>query len=129
MGTNLNYTYVNSKFEIRPGEFASLPSTSRHTLNAAVFYERNGLSLRLAAYYLSRNLWAVGGSGMTDVFSEARTSVDFGASYAISKTVSVFLSGKNLTNTPLKFAEGTADRPTQREFYGPTYQIGLNISL
>jgi len=129
LGTNLNYTFVDSKFEIRPGEFSSLPSTSRHTLNAAVFYERDGLNLRLATYYLSRNLWAVGAASGMDVFSEPRLSVDIGASYAISKTVSIFLNGKNLTNTPLRFSEGSANKPIQREFYGPTYQVGLNVAL
>jgi len=127
-GVGANYTYVSSRFEIRPGEFSTLPSTSRDTLNANVFYEQGPWNVRLGAYYLSRNLWAIGGNGIPDVFSEARTNVDFGSSYALDKHLAIYFNVKNLTNTPLKFAEGTADRTIQREYYGATYQVGLNLN-
>ncbi|MFZ6845230.1 TonB-dependent receptor [Undibacterium sp. RuTC16W] len=128
LGFGANYTYVNSRFEIRPGEFASMPSTSKQTANANLSYDRNGLNLRLGAYYVSRNLWAIGGSSASDNFSEARTSVDFGSSYAINDYTSIYFNAKNLTNTPLQFSEGASNRTIQREFYGATYQIGLNIN-
>lgn len=129
LGAGFNYTFVDSSFEIRPGETAMLPSTSRHTANASVFYERHGLNLRLGGYYLTRNLWAIGGDSATDVFSEPRFSLDFGSSYALTDTVSLYFNAKNLTNTALKFAEGSSDRTIQREFYGATYQLGLNLTL
>jgi TonB-dependent receptor len=129
LGAGINYTFVDSSFEIRPGETAMLPSTSRHTANASVFYERQGLNLRLGGYYLTRNLWAIGGDSSTDVFSEPRFSLDFGSSYALTDTVSLYFNAKNLTNTALKFAEGRSDRTIQREFYGATYQLGLNLTL
>jgi TonB-dependent receptor len=127
-GLGMNYTYVDSSFEIRPGEKAALPSTSKHTLNASAFYERDGLNLRLGLYYVARNLWAVGGSAATDVFSEPRLNLDFGASYALDKHLSLYLNAKNLNNNPLKFTEGSANRPIQREFYGATYQAGLQFN-
>jgi TonB-dependent receptor len=129
LGAGLNYTFADSQFEIRPGQHTALPSTSRHTANATLFYERHGLNLRIGAYYLSRNLWAIGGDRSTDVFSEPRVSLDFGGTYAINDVASFYLNAKNLTNTPLKFAEGRADRTTQREFYGPTYQFGVILNF
>lgn len=128
LGVGMNYTFVDSSFDIRAGDKSTLPSTSRNTLNASVFYENNGLNLRLAGYYLSRNLWAVGGDKSTDVFSEPRFSLDFGSSYGVTKAISVYFNAKNLTNTPLTFAEGSSNRVIQREFYGITYQLGLNLS-
>lgn len=128
LGASVNYTYVNSSAQIRPGQNSLLPSTSRDTANASLFYERKGLNLRLGAYYLSRNLFAIGGSGATDVYSEARTSMDFGSSYALGDNLSVYFNAKNLSDTPLKFAEGTSNRTIQREFYGATYQVGLNFN-
>jgi len=128
LGAGVNYTYVDSSFEIRPGESAALPSSSKHTANASVFYERDGLNLRLGAYYVARNLWAVGGSAATDVFSEPRVNLDFGASYAFDKQLSLYVNAKNLNNNPLKFTEGTSNRPIQREFYGTTYQAGLQFN-
>ncbi len=128
LGASANYTLVSSRFEIRPGETSTLPSTSRNTINAALFYEMGAWNLRLGMYTLSRNLWAIGASAALDVYSERRTSFDFGGSYAFNKHVSLYLNAKNLSDTPLKFAEGTANRTIQREFYGPTYQAGVNFT-
>jgi hypothetical protein len=37
----------------------------------------------------------------------------------------LYLNGKNLTNTPLKYTEGQPGRPIQRETYGQTWQFGV----
>lgn len=127
LGLGFNYTYVDSRFEIRPGQFSSLPSTSRHTANADISYERGGLTMQLAGYYVSRNLIAIGGNGTPDVFSDSRFSLDFGSTYALDKQASLYFNVKNLTNTPLKFSEGTTDRTVQRELYGRTIQVGATV--
>ena len=131
LGVGINWTYVDSKFEIRPGEFSLLPSTSKNTANASISYEKYGLTARVGYYYTSRNLWAISGDTTVspDVFSEARSYVDFGSSYAFDKHLSIYLNAKNLTNTPLKFSEGPSDRPIQREFYGRTYQAGVRFDF
>ena len=127
LGLGANYTFVDSEFAIRPGAKSTLPSTSKHTLNAFIDYEHGGVNLRLAGYLLSRNLWAIGGAAGSDLYSERRFSLDFGSSYAINKQVSVYLNAKNLTNTALTFTEGSSNRVTQREFYGQTYQLGADL--
>jgi TonB-dependent receptor len=127
LGTAFNYTYVDSTIQIRPGENGMLPSTSKNSWNAEVFWERNGLTLTLAANYQGRSLAGIGSNASTDIYSEARTSLDFGASYQVAKNYSIFASAKNLTNTPLKYSEGTSDRLIQREYYGPTFEVGANI--
>jgi hypothetical protein len=43
-GAGGNIAYVDSRFMIRPGEHATLPSSSRTTWNAALFYEKYGLT-------------------------------------------------------------------------------------
>ena len=128
LGTSVNWTYVDSSAQFRSGLSQSLPSSSRNTANFQLFYERDGLDVRAGAYYVSRNLFGFGGSTSTDVYSEARTTVDLGASYAFTKNLSVYGNAKNLTNTPLKFTEGAPERPIQREFYGQTYQVGLQLN-
>ncbi|HEX7916858.1 TonB-dependent receptor [Rudaea sp.] len=127
LGLGFNWTWVDSNFDIRPGESQPLPSTSKNTVNATAFYERDGLALRLGYYYISRNLFGIGGSAATDVYSEPRTSLDFGSSYSFTKNLSVYFNAKNLSNTKLKFTEGTSNRPIQREFYGRTYQLGVSF--
>ncbi|MDB5776534.1 MAG: TonB-dependent receptor [Herbaspirillum sp.] len=129
LGTSFNWTYVDSSVMIRPGETTKLPSTSRNSYNAAVFWERGGLDLRLATYYTSRNLLGVGATGSQDIYSEARFSADFGASYQVAKNYGLFLTVKNLTNTPMKFTEGTSDRVIQRETYGKTVEAGATFNF
>jgi TonB-dependent receptor len=127
IGVSANYTYVDSQFEIRPGEHSPLPSTSKNTWNAAIFYEKGPVGLRLAAYSTSADLFTVGGDRTSDVFNATRTSMDFGANYKVDPHWVVYFNAKNLLNTPHAFYEGTPDRPIQREFYGQTYQFGARF--
>lgn len=130
LGVSANWTWVQSRFEIRPGEISVLPSTSRNTFNAELLYDWNPINLTLGAYYTSRNIFGVGSSTATDVWTQQRLSVDFGSQYRISDAFSVYFNAKNLTNTALKITEGPADnRVIQREFYGMTLQAGVNIKL
>jgi TonB-dependent receptor len=129
-GLGANYTYVDSSGEIRPGDHSQLPSTSRNTGNFMMFYDLGGFSANLGAYYVSKNIFGVGSSSATDVWSQPRFSLDLGATYAFDDQWSVFFNAKNLTNTRLKFTEGpNADRPIQREFYGQTYIAGVRFKL
>ncbi len=137
LGVNSNFTYVDSRIEIHPGIYSLLPSTSRDTANLALTYDYRGLHLDLGAYYESKNIFTVGSTIYTlpngtpvygDQWSDARTSLDFGASYAINDTVSFYFGAKNLTNTKLRFTETAAfDRPIQREFYDQTFTAGVRL--
>jgi TonB-dependent receptor len=141
LGVNTNYTYVDSRIEIHPGVYSLLPSTSRNTANFALTYDYSGLRLDLGAYYESKNIFTVGGPLYTnadgtpanvyaDQYSSARTSLDFGASYAFNDTFSVYFGAKDLTNTKLRFTETAANnRPIQREFYDQTFTAGVRIHL
>jgi TonB-dependent receptor len=131
-GFSANATVVDSRAEVHPGIFGLMPSTSRLTWNAALFYDRAPLELRLAADYVGQNLFAFGGvsSNDTDVYSRARLTLDFGGSYAFSHHASVYLEGKNLLNTPLEFTEGPGNfRPIQREFYDATVLAGVRFKF
>lgn len=127
LGMGFNWTYVKSSFDIRPGESSSLPSSSKNTANATIFYEHNGVNLRLAEYYVSSDLFAIVGSGV-DVYNAARLSMDFGGTVDLNKNLALYFNAKNLLNTPHTFYEGQAHRIIQREFYGKTFQIGLNFN-
>jgi outer membrane receptor protein involved in Fe transport len=130
LGVSVNWTWVQSSYDIRPGESSVLPSTSKNTGNAELLYDWAPMSLTLGAYYISRNIFAIGNSAATDVWSQERLSVDFGSQWRISAPFSVYFNAKNLTNMVLKFTEGAGDnRVIQREFYGVTLQAGFNYKL
>jgi TonB-dependent receptor len=126
-GINANYTWVDSRFEIRPGEHSTLPSSSKNTWNLALFYQYARLDLRLAVYSVSQDLFGIGSDKSSDVWNDTRTSMDFGSSYAFSEHWGIYFNAKNLLNTPHTFYQGTPDRPIQREFYRQTYQLGVRF--
>ncbi len=130
LGLSANYTYVDSRFEIRPGENMQMPSTSKDTYNLELMYETPALDATLGAYYVSKNLFAIGHTSALDTWSQPRFSMDFGSQYKVDKNLKLHLNVKNLTDTPLKFTEGPSqDRPIQREFYGITILAGFSYDL
>jgi outer membrane receptor protein involved in Fe transport len=131
-GYSANVTLVSSEAQIHPGIDGLLPSTSRLTWNAAVFFERSGLNVRLAADYVGQNLFAFGGveGNQTDTYSHSRLTMDLGSSYAVNHNLRVYFNAKNLLNTPLEFTEGpNVNRPIQREFYDVTLLAGVRLNL
>jgi TonB-dependent receptor len=127
LGASANYTFVDSRIEIRPGSFSTLPSASKNTWNAAVFYEQYGLGLRVVGYSTSADLYGIGTDASSDIWNAKRTSMDFGSTYTIQQHWTAYFNIKNLLNTPHMFYEGTPDRPIQREFYRQTYLMGVRF--
>ncbi len=139
LGVDANLTLVKSHFLEyaadpinNPGsvdQYGSLPGTSTVTWNLAGFYERDPVSLRLSAQYVSASLFAFGGDRTTDVIQAARTTMDLTGSYKFTKRYEVFFGAKNLLNTALRYNYGAENRPQQVEYYGPTYEAGIRIKL
>jgi TonB-dependent receptor len=132
LGYELNFTLVDSSAQIHPGIKGLLPSTSRVTWNAALFYERGPIEVRVASDYVGQNLFAFGSAegNSLDVYSRARLTLDLGASYAIANGVKIYFDAKNLLNTPLAFIEGPdRTRYIQREFYDATYLLGVRMKF
>ena len=135
-GVSANWTWVDSRYQVpvaatdtaaATSRTSVLPSSSRNTANLELLYELRPVNMTLGAYYVSKNIFNVGGTAATDIWSQERLSVDFGSQYQITEPFSVYFNAKNLTNTALKFTEGPGDnRVIQREFYGVTLQIGAN---
>jgi TonB-dependent receptor len=129
-GVDANASYVDSSVQLRDGEGrVALPGTFKYTANGALFYEAHRLQLRTALQYESAVLFGIGGSRATDVFQDKRLTVDFNGSYALSRRVSFYFNAKNLTNAPLRFYEGSRNRPIQREYYDVTLEGGVKLKL
>ena len=126
LGVDGNLTFNYARGDIRPNEWKQLPQTSPWNYNLEVFYEKAPVSLRLAASYVSTNLWVVGPDATQDQYSQARFRLDFGSSYDLTPNVQFYFNVKNLTNTVLEFTQTRSQYyPVQREFYGPTFFFGL----
>lgn len=128
-GVEGNAAYVDSAAQVRNGENVSLPGTFEYTANGALFYEAGKIKVRFAGQYESPVLFGVGGSRATDVFEDKRFTVDANASYDLTSRISFYINAKNLSNAPLRFYEGSANRPIQREYYDVTLEGGVKIRL
>jgi TonB-dependent receptor len=129
LGVSGNVTLVSSDVELRVGEHHLLPATSRLTANASIFYSKHGLELQLSAQDVGESLSTIGASPATDVIQDRRITMDLTSTYAVLSKAQIYFNAKNLLNTPLRFNEGSADRPIQREFYDVTLEFGVRVQL
>jgi TonB-dependent receptor len=132
-GADANITLVDSRIQeydavtssTGHAEFGLLPGTSRVTWNLAAFYETDKVQLRVAAEYVSKELFSLGGSKATDSIQDNRLTMDVTSSYRFTPNWEVYFNVKNLTNAPLRFYQNDPSFPIQREYYLQTYEIGL----
>ena len=136
-GVDGNVTLVDSRGRYdtnannQPLKANQLPETSPVNYNAALFYENGPASFRIAASYVSRNLFTVVAGGRDqDQFSSPRFRLDMSASYQVTPQWQVYAEGKNLTNTLLEFTQSASSAyPIQREFYDSDYIVGVRFNL
>lgn len=130
LGVDANFSYVSSAVALRSGEPAvPLPGTFKYTGNGAISYELGRTQVRVSSQYESKVLFGIGGSRATDIFQDQRFTLDLNASYQLTPRVAFYTNVKNLTNAPLRFYEGSPNRPIQREFYDITIEGGVKIRL
>ncbi|HEX4197408.1 MAG TPA: TonB-dependent receptor [Caulobacteraceae bacterium] len=135
LGIDANTTLVDSRILeytadqslTGKAEYGMLPGTSAVTANLAGFYEAYGFQTRLAAEYVSHSLFGLGGDKSLDTLQDDRLTLDFTSSYQFTPNWTVYFNVKNLLNTPLRYYEGSPDRPIQREFYDATYEAGVRL--
>ena len=134
-GLDANVTVVDSRIQeytaaqdlTGQAEYGFLPGTSQTTWNLAAFYEAYGAQVRLAAEQVSHSLFGLGGDKSRDVIQDGRTTLDLTSSYQFTPNYGAYFEAKNLLNTPLRYYEGSPDRPIQREFYDVTIEGGVRV--
>jgi TonB-dependent receptor len=125
LGVNTNYTYVKSKFDIRPGETHSLPSTAKNTYNLGVSYELRPIAVHLSLSHVDKYLSGIGSDSTQDLYTDPVNWLDLGTQWSVSRSFEIYFNVKNLLDTPIRYTQGPNGRTIQREFYGLTYQMGV----
>lgn len=141
-GVDANYTYTDSKVDVPlysvDGEQVTktvveqkIPGQADHIYNASVFYEKNGLLVRVASNYKGDYIEIYSNDGPNhNRWYGKNLTVDFSATYAINDRIRIFAELNNLTNEPLYYYHGTNEnRPEQVEFYDIRGQVGLRFNL
>jgi len=133
---NLNYTYTDAKGRLAGdastlGRRIQLPTSSKHTYNAVLGYEKGPISFRLSGAYRSGYLDEVGGAADEDRFVRNHFQVDLTAKYKITERIQLVGELVNLFDEPYTAYQrfGGADRLLQYEEYGITAKFGVNATF
>lgn len=107
LGVNLNYTFADSEndpeFIENTGTFlAPLPQawTPRHSANSTIFWNMDGIELRLAHRY--NGIQFISESATLAKWQDASNRLDFSANYNYSENVSFSFHALNLTDDVTK---------------------------
>lgn len=138
-----NYTYTDATGLVPVGEFAdiqsvdtfreiTLPSTSKHTFNGVLGYEKGPLSIRLAGTYRDKYLDEIGGDDPADDrLVDDHFQLDLSAKYKINKNVKLFYEWVNINNAKF-FAYNTLggqQNNLQYEEYNWTMKFGARVTF
>jgi TonB-dependent receptor len=131
LGLYANYTFTDSEAEFpgRGGTAASLPGQSRHVGNVALSYEKSGFIGRVALNFHGKYIDEVGEVAAEDRYYDNHTQLDLTASQAVTRNVRIFAEVLNLTNEPLRYYRGVADRPDQEEYYRWWATVGVKLDF
>ncbi|WP_089806366.1 TonB-dependent receptor [Chitinophaga sp. YR627] len=136
LGVEFNYTYIHSEVEVpRTGtglsDKTSLPNQSKNIFNSILFYERNGVMVRLAGNYRGASVETINQAAGKDFFvwTDKNFTIDASATVNITKSLRVFVELNNLTNEPLRLYMGDKRRVTSTEWYGSRGQAGIRWDI
>ncbi|TKC09413.1 TonB-dependent receptor [Pedobacter frigoris] len=136
-GVEVNYSFIDSKTEVpRLGnanqlDKTGLPNQSKHLFNSILFYERNGVMVRLAGNYRGNSVETINQQLGPDFYtwSAANFTIDASATVAITKKLKAFIELNNLSNSPVKMYMGDKRRLTSSESYGSRGQAGIRLDI
>jgi TonB-dependent receptor len=137
-GIEFNYTWINSETEVprtvgttRVKDKTSLPNQSKNLFNAILFYERNGIMVRLAGNYRGKSVETINqqsGPGFY-IWTDKNFTLDASATINITKNLKAFVELNNLTDEPLRTYMGDQRRVTMTEWYGSRGQGGIRWDI
>jgi TonB-dependent receptor len=132
-----NYTYTDATGKVPidgdPNDLRriDLPSTSKHTANLTLGYEKGPISLRVAGTYRSSYLDELGDDAAEDRIVDDHFQLDLSAKYRITKQVQLFYEWVNINNAKY-FAYnrvGARRNLYQFEEYSWTMKAGARVSF
>jgi TonB-dependent receptor len=129
-----NLTLIEGSFDTDFRQNIGFPGTSDTIVNASLYYEKYGLSVRASYqwrsdYLESLSIGTGGGMATGDEFRGGYTNVDVAIRYDITPNISVFADLNNLTDAKYTAFLGTRARPTEVEQIGRRYLAGIRFGF
>lgn len=103
-----------------------VPSQPKRVYNAQVYWEKYGITARVAVNYTGEFVREVGGLA-GQVTNNIATRWDAQLSYRINRNFTVFAEGKNLTQEKKRWYDNTPNRPEELELSGWNGAAGVKF--
>ncbi|MEP6915190.1 MAG: TonB-dependent receptor [Acidobacteriota bacterium] len=146
LGISANYGYTASRARglIGRSDQPRLLRNAPNSWNISPTYDRGRVSIRLGLSYNQSNIYSYeyqdgsDGSdptpgGLTgpfgDLYFYSHVQVDAQGSVNLGHRLTVVMSGLNLTNEVFGFYQGDPRYIIQREYYKPSFAVGLRLSV
>jgi TonB-dependent receptor len=133
-GINANATFVDgsSKFNLitpstlKPYQKTEnfVPNQAKRVYNAQLYWEKYGFSARVAVNFTGDYVRDVGGID-ANVVNDPATRWDAAVNYKLTKHLTLYLEGKNLTNEVKTWYNGRPARPEEFEHVGRSWLSGV----
>lgn len=133
--TQLNYTYTDAEGTVMDEDnverIIPLPTSSKHTFNVVLGYEKGPVSLRLAGTYRDTYLDELGNEANEDRYVDDLFQLDATAKYDVNDKFQMFVEASNLTDAPYFAYQNYNDRKRllQYEEYSFTIKFGVRVVL
>jgi TonB-dependent receptor len=128
-GISANYTHIWGHATGPGFRAGAIPlAYQSHDLgNVSLFYEKYGLTARLAFNYRSAFSDVVGTSAATDSWWDSQGQLDLHVGLQVTPQYTIYVDAANLTDSPWRHYQGSKDFLVEREHYGSTYRIGVQL--
>ncbi len=137
LGVNLNATFIKGSSVLeelvpgttntyRPLNVDFLPEQPETVYNAQVWWEKYGITARVAVNYVDEFVRTSGGLTSFSVNDKA-TRWDASLSYRLTKNFIVFIEGRNLTEEVSSWYATTPSHPEDYTFTGRTFSGGIKF--
>lgn len=110
---------------------------SPNAFNISPTYDRGRVSVRVGLSYNQASIYSYqytdgtpgGVNGpLSDIYFYSHVQVDAQSSIRVARGLTVVLAGLNLNNEVFGFYQGDPQYMIQREYYQPTFEVGLRWS-
>ncbi len=137
LGYRGSISFIGSQGETSPGVNTELPSQSDLIFNTGIFYKKYGFTIDVGGSFTGKQLSLVGdaalpgslGGPVPNVYYDDYFQIDAKIQYAFTKDFTLYAEGDNLNNEPLRYFQGTSNLPIQNEYYGPTFDGGIDVTF
>ena len=131
---NVNYTYTDTEAEVQTDDglrSIPLPTSSEHTYNIVIGYDKGPVSLRLSGAGRSSYLDELGGDTESDRYVKPHFQIDASAKYRFIENFQLFAELVNINDaTYTAYQKGPGrERLLQYEEYGWTAKLGFKANF